>query len=61
MQAWKNIHTGKLHDIQTIPGPLPEGYNAEDWELINYSWNFHDLDAQDPGVSLREIMILLGS
>lgn len=29
-------------------------------DYINYSWNFHDLDVQDPGVSLREIMILLG-
>ena len=28
-------------------------------DYINYSWNFHNLDAQDPGVSLREIMILL--
>ena len=35
MQAWKNIHTGKLHDIQTLPGPLPVDYNAEDWELTN--------------------------
>ena len=25
----------------------------------NISWNFHDLDTMDPGISLRELMILL--
>ena len=37
MRAWKHIETGELFDIQTIPGPLPEGYNAEDWELTDIS------------------------
>jgi len=28
-------------------------------DYLNYSWDFHVLDASDPGVSLREIMGLL--
>lgn len=37
MKAWKNKQTGSLHDIQTLPGPLPEGYDPEDWELVDVS------------------------
>ena len=34
MKAWKH-HTGQLFDLQTVPGPLPEGYNPEDWTLTD--------------------------
>lgn len=33
MQAWKNIHTGKLHDIQLIPNSLPAEFDPAEWEL----------------------------
>lgn len=35
MQAWKNIHTGKLHDIQLIPNSLPAEFDPAEWELVD--------------------------
>lgn len=37
MKAWKHKTTGELLDIQTIPNPLPAGYDPEQWELIEIS------------------------
>ena len=35
MKAWKHTITKKLIDIQTIPNPLPEGYDPEEWQLAD--------------------------
>lgn len=37
MRAWRHKNTGALVDIQTIPNPLPAGYDPEQWELIEIS------------------------
>lgn len=35
MKAWKHKTTGELHDIQTIPRPLPAGYDPAEWKLTD--------------------------
>ena len=37
MKAWKHTETGELYDIQTIPRPLPAGYDPAEWKLVEVS------------------------